>query len=168
MSRSFPSLRAVLLLILLAGLSCRHDSRPDDLPKLTPCVLTLTQAQAPLAGAIVNLYSRDSHLKWTISGITDASGRVALKTHGRFPGVPEGEYIVVVIKTEIEQPIKPTVGADGTDVHPGGPLTHYHLVDPQYSDRKTSPLHQTVQGRSVQAAFELGAPVRQKGKTVYP
>lgn len=170
MQRNCSRVFSILFVIgcLFIGASCNRTPRPDDLPKLYPCVLTVMQEQAPLAGALVNFHSENPSFKWTITGVTDLSGLASMKTHGNFQGVPEGEYIVTISKTEIEQSIKPKIGGDGTELTPGGAITHYHLVDKQYSDPKTSPLRLTVQGRKIQDSFDLGKPVRQKGETIRP
>jgi len=40
----------------------------------------------------------DATLNWAIGGVTDATGVAKMFTHGKFAGVPEGNYNVTVSK----------------------------------------------------------------------
>lgn len=90
----------VLLLILLSLFSIpgcsRGPAKPDDLPALTSCTLTILYKGSPLSDATVTLVPKNGN--WVGVGQTGADGRVALQTNGRYEGVPLGTYAVTVRK----------------------------------------------------------------------
>jgi hypothetical protein len=157
---------SIFCLIFVLG-GCGDSSRPKDLPILQPCTLTITQDNQGLADAFVMLYAIDSvNTKWVIAGNTDAKGKIIPKTHGKFPGVPVGEYKIVVTKTEQvkdeqQQPAK----EKETDRQPQK-VDIYYLIEPQYSDVSTTPLIITIKnGKNVQT-FDVGKPIRKKSNIV--
>jgi hypothetical protein len=88
---------------LIAFIGC-GEKLPADLPKLYPTTLTVVQENQPLGDAIVQVTAKDRNSKWSATGITNASGVVELDTQGKYKGVPEGIYSVVVTKTFTETP----------------------------------------------------------------
>jgi hypothetical protein len=48
----------------------------------------------------VSLFVDGGSSPWAVGGTTDASGKVSLVTHGKYPGVPAGKYKVCVFKVE--------------------------------------------------------------------
>lgn len=133
----------VVCLCIFGG--CSRENRPNDLPKLMPVTLTLTQDGKPLEKAMVVLYAENPDIvKWTVSGNTDTDGKTILVTHGQFRGAPAGKFKVCVTKVEnADQSAEPDSRAGlvtaGEPVTSGRPRLIYH-VDPVYSDPKKTPL----------------------------
>jgi len=116
-------------LIMVAGCDA-SGKRPADMPKLYPTTITITQADAPLADAMVNMRLADgSQSKWYSGGATDVNGVVTILTQGGSPGAPAGKYKVLVTKVTSEpNPRDPELS-----------LT-FSLVEPQYADFARTPL----------------------------
>ncbi|MDR2117479.1 MAG: hypothetical protein LBP87_13970 [Planctomycetaceae bacterium] len=153
------------LIFVLSG--CGDSSRPKDLPDLQPCTLTITQDNQGLADAFVMFYTVDPNsTKWVIAGNTDANGKVVPKTHGKFSGVPVGEYKIVVTKTEqVEVGAVQQTSGDTTNTPPQK-VDIYYLIDKMYTDVLTTPLTITIKnGKNVQT-FDVGKPVREKSKII--
>lgn len=93
----------VLLAVALMVAGCAPSDRPKDLPKLTPCMLTIVDAnKAPVEGAMVQIVSeQEPAARWTAGGLTDANGKIDLMVQGKFPGVVPGTYKVLVTKLEV-------------------------------------------------------------------
>ncbi|MDR1268731.1 MAG: hypothetical protein LBK82_04335 [Planctomycetaceae bacterium] len=151
------------LIVILSG--CGDSSRPQDLPDLQPCTLTFTQNDQELSDAFVMFYPVDSgNTKWVIAGNTDTNGNVVLKTHGKFPGVPVGEYKIVVTKTEQVQDEQQTSG--GKNKIPSPKVDIYYLIDKVYTDVSTTPLTINIKnGKNIQT-FDLGKPIREKSNII--
>jgi hypothetical protein len=95
----------VVIFILILG--CSSQQLPDDLPKLYPCKITVTQNEKPLTGASVLLHLTDSSAgnggkSWIPMGLTDENGVAVIKTNARYGGAPLGNYKILVNKTERE------------------------------------------------------------------
>ncbi|MDR2754540.1 MAG: hypothetical protein LBC20_02430 [Planctomycetaceae bacterium] len=153
------------LIFVLSG--CGDSSRPKDLPDLQPCTLTITQDNQGLADASVMLYATDSvSTKWVIAGNTDANGKVILKTHGKFSGVPIGEYKIVVTKTEqVKSGQQQSAKEIDTPTLPQK-VDVYYLIKPQYTDVSTTPLTINIKnGKNVQT-FDVGKPIREKSNII--
>ena len=88
------SLFAVVALALTAG--CGGQKLPDGMPKLNPTTITLTVDGKPFAGAIISLFPATGTFQWSVSAVTDASGKAVMKTQGNYDGAPEGELKVCV------------------------------------------------------------------------
>jgi hypothetical protein len=83
--RSFFMFRILFSLTLFCTLfsvsGCKDSSRPEDLPKLFPCVITITQEGKPLEEASVELVATDqNNAKYKSLSITDAEGRAVMST----------------------------------------------------------------------------------------
>ena len=126
------------------------EQLPPDLPKLYPTRLIIIQDDKPLEGASVNLLPKNPDSRWAAAGRTDSSGRVEFFTEGRYRGVPEGDYQVTVSKTFTEPSQYDKARPDDIDYATWERLAaqekrdSYHLVDPVYDSRKSSPLELTV------------------------
>lgn len=157
----------LFVLVVLCLIGCGGQKRPSDLPKLFPTSITITQEGVPLENALVTMFSSDEGFKWSVAAITDASGKAAIMTHGLHAGAPEGDFKVVVTKTESSN-----AGAN-TKVDPDAPSagqatseTLYNLVEKQYMDKDTTPITISVaKGKNVQT-YDIGKAVREKGVTV--
>lgn len=158
----------ILSLLLFALPACKPSGRPDDLPRLYPCTITLKQEGAPLADAMIYLHSTNPAFSWTVGGRTDPAGNVSLMTHAKFPGVPTGDYKIVVSKTERYQEKPPEIppGGDESMRTAGSPVILYSLVEKEYTNQETTPLTITIDKGKNQAEFELGKAVRIELETV--
>ena len=93
----------VLLLTVSLAAGCGGEKRPNGFPKLYLTTLAVTQDGQPLSGATVMLFGQTPELqKWSVGGQTGDGGTAKLITCGKYVGVPEGEFTVVVIKEETE------------------------------------------------------------------
>lgn len=136
--------------LLLSGCSSGPEL-PSDLPKLTPCKLTVVQDGTPLAGATVTLTMQGQ--PWYPCGSTNEKGEVELYTNGKYKGVPAGTYKISVAKTETEPSKLGTAPPEG-DPQYGAWMAKsaqekrntYSLVEKQYTDAKTTPLEITIPG----------------------
>lgn len=144
----------VVILAFQAGCS-KDPNRPDDLPKLYPVRITVTQEEKPLEGATVTLSSKTPMKYGSCSAETNASGVAVLKTYG-FCGVPVGQYAVTVEKRGIEGARESTT-EDGLTIQSGGKVFQY--VDTQYTNENSSPCSIDVTEKGAKDAFEVGAPV---------
>ena len=148
----------VLAAVLVMDSGCRQD-RPKGFPKTYPCSVTLTQEGAPAAGIRVFFYAKGESCPWTIGGETDSGGVAKMKTHGRFDGVPEGTFSVVLEKTETE---------GGAVQNERNPLSReemeesksYTLVNSEYTKMETTPIEITVGGKTSET-YEIGPAVRE-------
>ncbi len=86
--------------LVVASSGCnKGPAKPDDLPELTACTITVNYKGAPVEEANV-LLSPTSGNKFSAIGTTDASGKAVMKTDGKYEGVVAGEYRVTVKKME--------------------------------------------------------------------
>ncbi|MDR2706323.1 MAG: hypothetical protein LBC02_11150 [Planctomycetaceae bacterium] len=160
----------VFLVLVLCGCS-RKPLQPDNLPKLIPCKIIITQDQAPLEGANVTLHSVTAGTQqWISGGRTDVNGVAEIRTNGRYDGVPVGKFKVLVTKTEVE-PSKLSPRPDEND--PNFPawmaksqnevLPTYRLVDKQYANPQTTPHELEISSsKPVTVTFDTGKKVREK------
>jgi len=128
------------------------------MPKLHPCILEITQGNQPLEGATVALYHQDPNLqKWTAGGLTDPSGKVVLKTQGRYAGVVEGHYKVTVIKTEVEPGV--LLNPETEEAIPG---KTWNLVESRYEDIAATPLTLDMAGKKTTRTLDVGTVVKEE------
>jgi len=98
-NRIFHACRMVIAIVFLLCLSgCGGPNKPDGLPTLYPCKITITQLGKPLEGALVQFHGVDHSVPWTVNGITNGAGVAIIKTQTLFTGAPEGQYVVTVMK----------------------------------------------------------------------
>jgi hypothetical protein len=142
--------------------------RPKGMPQLYRCTLFFTQDGVPLADAIISLHPISQPFSWTIGGRTDETGTAEIFTDSYFKGVPEGDFKVVVHKSEIVTPKPPEVLPQNDDEISkifdkiNRNIHEYSLVDVQFTDTKNSPLVLTVKKSKNNETFELGNKVRVK------
>ena len=81
------------------------DGKPADFPAVSPLTITVTDAGAPVADAIVTLYPQGAKLgSCGIGGVTDAQGVVEVMTSMsgyQGSGCPEGKFKITVVKEPI-------------------------------------------------------------------
>jgi len=144
------------LVFCLAFVGCGGEPRPDGFPPLHPTVIQFTQGGEPIEGASVQLVS-ETDGRWPVGGTTNASGSITLQTYGRYPGVPEGRYKVLVSKVERER-----IGPEPQSMFESVVENVYDLIDAVYSTPATTPLTVEVQsGRNSLGPFDLGERIRQ-------
>lgn len=142
---------------------------PDGMPPLTPCELTILQENVPLKGATVSLLPEEGLAKWNLVGITNDFGVVKILANGKYNGVPQGKYKVVVMKIESEKgtgPAIPMPGEPGYDEAVAAldkipPAKRFTLVEKMYSNPTATPLTLDIPGRGpVKQNIEVGKAVR--------
>jgi hypothetical protein len=84
-----------LLIVLLLLVGCRKTvPRPEGMPDLVPCTVTVTFGGEAIENVGVLLRSTEPGNRWGAGGRTDVKGKTVLKTAGAFEGVVPGEYTI--------------------------------------------------------------------------
>lgn len=128
---------------------CRYDRKPDGMPPLHICTVHVLLDGKPLQGAIVTLMN---DTPWGAGGETDAKGKVHIATRG-FPGCPEGEFKVIVSKTEFP----PVLPQDKPEFVGDKPIIHVHE---KFGFIGSTPLSCTVKPGKNEFSFEVEGPGR--------
>ncbi|MCF0233848.1 MAG: carboxypeptidase regulatory-like domain-containing protein [Thermoguttaceae bacterium] len=163
-------MRRILLSLVVALaigtiLGCGGVKKPDDLPELYPVKIKIIQDGAPLEGATVILNDVTMQSRFTCGGVTDAKGTVAVKTDGKYPGAPQGNYKVTVSKAFIPAPM--------TETPPSDPEARKEydakvaelnaqqadLVDPVYKSVRSTPFELEVGTAALETEFDVGEAV---------
>jgi hypothetical protein len=150
--------KSILLLLFCATLiGCgRNASRPDDLPKLYPCKITITQNGVALKDADVEIVLQDKTAKHrSASGVTNDNGVAELLTYG-FLGAPAGKYKVLVKKTVLEGAVEKT-DEFGVKHVSGG--KDYNLVNVKYQDENATDFEIEIKTGQNEFSFDVGEPV---------
>lgn len=135
---------------------------PKDMPKLYPCSLVITQDGTPLEGANVSLFSTDPAItKWAAGGVTDAAGKVQVQTQGKYPGAAAGEYRVIVSKTSVEKGVIVQEETE-TTAEKSIPGKTYSFVEARFGDLAQTPLSLKVEGKTLDAPFDVGKAVKEE------
>jgi len=144
------------LFIAVAISGCSGTPRPDGLPKLYPCTITITQEGKPLEGVSVSLYDPAITDRWAVGGQTNASGVATIHTHGQFLGTPAGRFKVVLTKTVTESD---SVASDIEWASPKvrGDTRFYSLVGKEYINYETTPLEIVIDGKKRNESFDIGS-----------
>lgn len=139
-------------LIVIPAFGCSKQLKPDGFPPLYPVSVRVIQDGKPLEGAMVSLLHKDdTPQKWGIISTTNNNGQAVLVTHGKFYGVPEGDYHVVVTKEE-EVIVKSSINNTVVD--------SYTLIEKQYVDKTTTPLQIQIEKKGKKHEdFNVGKPV---------
>jgi len=146
----------LFIAVLAFQIGCGNDpGRPQDLPKLYPVNITVTQEGNPLEGATVTLKSKEAVKYAVCSGTTNAAGVAVLLTYG-YAGAPLGQYAVMIDKTGVEG-AKEAINEEGLSYETGGAI--YRYVDAQYWLEST-PLSIDVTEKGAKETFDVGKPVR--------
>jgi len=84
----------IILLSLPLMLGC-GTSKPAGLPKLYPCKVQIVDMHGiAVEGASIATFFPG--IQWVSVGVTDPDGVAELKVNGIYPGIPVGEYNIVV------------------------------------------------------------------------
>ena len=139
---------SILLLLFFSFCSsgCGQKAlKPEGLPDLFPCNITVTQDGSPKMGIAVMLYPENASITWPITGGTDAGGVAVMVTYGQFKGVPLGKYKVVLSK----------FAPGPTDDHPG-----FEDVEEKFRSEKTTPLELEITSGKVDYSIDAGKSVK--------
>lgn len=167
----FPKLAFIMLFttvvtLLLTGCG---EKRPEGMPPLTPCELTVTQENAPLAGATVSLIPADGMAQWNVVSITDEKGVAKILTNGQYNGAPEGNYKIIIIKIEMEAQTGAAVpkpgepGYDEAVANLGNKPSakRYFLIDKKFTNPASTPLSIEIKGSApIKQNLDAGKAVR--------
>ena len=74
--------------------------KPENLPELHPCRISVTFGGETIEGVGIGLKSVDPNTKWRASGRTDKKGVAVMNTSAVYPGTPVGQYVVSFSKVE--------------------------------------------------------------------
>lgn len=144
----------LLFFLLSLAIGCQKSNRPDGMPPLHPLKIKITQDGGALAGATVSLISTSPEGgKWPSSGLTDANGEAEIITYGQFPGAPEGNYKVVVTKTET---------VNDMTVDPPKVLGVFSYIEKKYTQSSSTELTLDVKADTKTATFDVGKAVKDK------
>ena len=162
MSRQYRLHFIVLVLIIftvMSGCGKSEKQKPADLPELIPCEITVKMDGVPLSGATVRLQSASSipsATTWTVLGTTNESGVAKMQTYGDFIGAPEGEYIVLISKSQVQ--VAPP-DATETEMARINYLPPIVIVDPSFGNPAKTKLTITVSGKGpIRETFEVTGP----------
>ena len=164
--------RPFLFLVVLSVVwGCSSEQRPDGMPPLHPCQITITQEGKPLEGATVRLLATGEGTRWHCSAVTGTNGVANLLTQGQFRGVPAGTYKVTITKEEVVSLATPEQLAALEKAKAENPKWYdppnikqeiWQLVDKKYTQEATTPHEMTVSSGQNSATFDVGAAVRVK------
>jgi hypothetical protein len=148
---------AIFLFFLTSEIGCKNSTqqKPEGFPELIPCEITIQFNGKPLAGASVVLQpiAGKTSDSWTISGTTNEAGIAQMQTYGNFIGVPEGEYIVLVAKSEVSI-APPNASAEERDRIEHLPAKI--IVDPSFNNPKKTKLKITIAGKkTIRETFDV-------------
>ncbi len=158
MKKSLISGAFSLLVVLLATVGCKDQSRPEDLPEGVECIVSVVQGGQPLVDAMITFVPQDeANKKYSPSGQTGENGDAEMKTYG-YPGVAPGKYKVLVWK-DIEEGGKTNVNKEtGEESYTGG--KEFRTVDPKFFDASTTTLEIDVVDKMEKVVFDVGKAVK--------
>jgi hypothetical protein len=149
--------------VFIAGSGCGGKQRPNDLPTLYPCEITVIQDGKPLSEATVLFYPLNGNLRFAIGGKTNQNGILVPKTDGEWDGIPQGEYRISISKqiapTDIPLPGPQTPLEERRKMLENQMKLTKETVDPKFSDRTKSELRLKVEGKAVKESFDVGQAV---------
>ena len=140
---------SLLTIALITIVGC-GPKRPEGLPKLVGCVLTIQYEDgSPVDKAMVSLAPENADLRqWSISGSTDASGVVTIHTNADFAGAPAGKYKVVVRKVEL-------VPTDKKDEYGEPIMESFNLIAEEFTNAGKTPHSLEVGSNPVHETFKV-------------
>lgn len=171
-----PLLCAVPMAFLLLGGGC-SSKLPPGMPKLYPAEVVVTfDNGTPVADATVSFHPAEGTNiggSWFIAAATDAQGKGAILTQGKYSGLPIGQYQVTVVAFVVEGeekvlPLPPDATREQMENHRlamanAGLKTRYAIIDQTYSTPEKTPLP-VVESKKSNNLFDLkvGKPARRR------
>lgn len=150
-------LPAAILLVLISLPGCsRGTGKPEGLPALTPCTVTVLYKGSPVSEATVTLVPTSG--KWVGVGNTGADGKTAVQTNGRYDGVAAGTYTVTVIKAgAVQLPPAPKTAEEDKAYSEAlqAAKAAKSPIPEKYAKPETSGLTLTVTDKPVTESIEL-------------
>lgn len=158
MKYKFFLLALVLVVVSFFTVGCSDSSRPEDLPKLFPCTITVIQDGKPLDEAVIKLVAQEDNVKYRPVAVTGKDGKVNVSTYG-FSGVPAGKYKVVIIKN-IDDDIITRTDDVGEQVIVS--YKTYRTIEKIFSDTKTTPfeIEITPKSKNIEKTFDVGKSIK--------
>ena len=148
----------VSLIVIAAFQGCEKTvkEKPAGLPELIPCEITVKLSGSPLPGASVRLLSTPPSKSWSVMGTTNASGVAKMQTYGDFNGAPEGDYTVLISKSQTDDiPQDAMSGGNNRIERPQSKM----IVDPAFANPTKTQLRLTVTGKGpIRETFEVTGP----------
>ena len=144
-----------------------RNTVPSGLPKLHSIRMFVTQSDIPLANAVVTVIAPQNSV-WSCVGTTNDHGEVSLYTNGSYPGVPEGNFHVLVSKIvsgkTISVPDEPDPRNNRAEwvlwqkkyFGPHMVPKTWKKVDPLYENPSTTPLIISVTSSSLEFHLDVG------------
>jgi hypothetical protein len=137
----------ILLGALLVFAGCGQN-RPDGMPALHPCQITVTRDGQPFAMAEVKLYPVEPQKKdWSTTGLTGINGVIDLRTNANYRGVPAGQYKIIVVKEDIED-------VDNNFYY------RVNTVDPKFGAIELTPLEIEIKSGRNKQTVEVGPEIK--------
>jgi hypothetical protein len=150
----------LVYLVCLISFGCADSARPNDLPKLYPCTITITQSNTPLAGATVEFVpTNQPDAKYHALAITDDNGNVQMSTYG-YAGVPLGTYKIIVRKNiddDFVYAIDESSGEQNIVSY-----KKYQLVESKFINAETTPheIEITNKRNHTKTTLDVGEPIK--------
>lgn len=160
-TKQFFSLALACVCAVAVGCS-KGPKKPADLPALNPTTVTVVYDDGtPVDGATVILLPADgTNPKWNLAGVTDAQGKLVLKTNGNWDGAPTGSYAATVSKiVTIESD---EVNADGSREV----ISDTRYVDEKYNSIQTSGLTAEIKDGDNKIELKVGEKVETAVQTI--
>lgn len=131
--------------------------KPADLPTLYPATVTVVYDDGtPVADATVALLTAGGGAsKWNLTGVTDAQGKLVLKTNGNWDGAPAGSYEAIVSKEIAEMETGDEPGASAVV------KSRVKYVDSRFNNPKTSGLTAEIKEGDNQIEFKVGEKIEE-------
>lgn len=154
-------MKKILLVTLIVVFGC-NQRLPDNMPRLYPLTVTVTQEGRTLDDATVALTALDEGNPWTSGSRTDKNGVATIRTHGRYDGVPAGKYKVCIKKILVEGDPPPSEMElfENPGMPRGKPQELYHVVPLNFNDPEKTPFEVEVKESSNKCRLEIPETVK--------
>jgi hypothetical protein len=95
------NIKFTFFLLLSVFLCWGCGGRPNDVPEMFPCKITVKNGKSPIERVSVTLGLEQGNSGWSSRGVTNSFGVAEIKTvrlNWQGTGVPVGKYIVILAK----------------------------------------------------------------------
>lgn len=168
MSKSRVFLFILFSMILITGCG---EKRPKGMPPLVPVQVHIAYDDgSPVSNALLSFKPESGPRNWSVAATTDAEGNAEVRTHGRYKGMPAGNWKIVVQKDLHEgiafpgtpDPNDPE-GVKAYDEWKKSPNKQkvFSLVEEKYRNTSSTPLQIKVEGKA-SFDFKAGKPCKIK------